>query len=165
MRPAAAGAAVAVDPQVQEWARTCAESLPDPASWSPGAEIDAGATGHYLVIRNNEAATACVIDGDRASALGGDDQHTYDRLTAQRPFDWFNAWNVLGGPSIQFGITAADVTALSVTGPDGVIRSAQLRNGTFAVETPTGEDSNVASTHRVRATLRTGEIVMGSLRN
>lgn len=140
-------------------------TVPDPAAWRPAAKITVDAHHGFLAIRNDRQAAVCVVeDGHGTGILGGvGTQHGYGKLTAARPFDYLSSMNY-PGESIHFGIAAADVTSVSLVGPDNVVHKATVKDGTFIVRTPFAEDSNQPTTNHVRVTLTNGRTVTGPFR-
>jgi hypothetical protein len=73
--------------------------------------------------------------------------------------------------SVQFGIAADDVVAISLVGKDGVVTPALLRDGTFAAKINNGEVCGSpdvpglppGTNNLVRATLKNGRVVEGPL--
>jgi hypothetical protein len=165
LRGSQLGTASGGDAQI---ARQCAYAdggLPDPTSWRPAARIDLDADTGFLAIRNSVSAAVCDIEKGRgAGIMGGPSaREDYSKLTAAHPYRYLTSMNYTHD-SIHFGITAGNVTAVDLIGPDNSVRPAVLRDGVFIVRTPIGEDSNQPSTNSVRVTLNTGKVLVGPLR-
>ncbi|MEO6086359.1 MAG: hypothetical protein ABIQ18_24920 [Umezawaea sp.] len=157
--------------------------VPDPESWRPAVKIDLDDDGFQwsegLVIRTDKAAAVCLVSGRATGGITGPDtadlegrsRHNYANLTAARPFDGFNAWNIPSGGSIQFGIATDDVVAVSVVREGTVVASALLHDGTFAVKIDSGEmcgrsvepGGQPVASNLIRATLRDGQVIEGPL--
>ncbi|GAA0649896.1 hypothetical protein GCM10010174_86770 [Kutzneria viridogrisea] len=167
------------DPIDAKLARDCVQAtiargvdVPEPGSWRPAAKMDVDTPHGVLIIRNAKAAVVCLIDNGKATGIMAADshfdgstgqRHTYRKLTASRPFDYFDALNN-STESIQFGIASDGVTAVKLVAPDGSETAAVVKEGTFIAKTKYAEDSNQATTNHVRATLTDGTVIEGPLR-
>ncbi|MFC0437115.1 hypothetical protein [Kutzneria buriramensis] len=180
---AGSGIALAADPGTgttiaatgdAKTAQECVQAdghVPDPTTWRPAARITVDARHGFLVIRNDKLAAICTVeDGHGTGIMGGvETRHVYGKLTAARPFDYLSSMNYLAdkthpAESIHFGITTADVKSVSLVGPDKSVRDADVKDGTFVVRTPFGEDSDQATTNHVRVTLTNGQVITGPFR-
>jgi hypothetical protein len=137
----------------------------NPGAWRPGARLNLGAKHGFLVIRTDKNAAACVVeDGHGTGLIGGViDNHSYGKLTAQRPFDYLTSMNY-EHESVHFGISTQDVTGVSLVGKDGAQTAATVKDGTFVVLAKDGENSDEATTNSIRATLANGQTVAGPFR-
>ncbi|GAA5156790.1 hypothetical protein [Amycolatopsis dongchuanensis] len=140
-----------------------------PGRWRAGARIDVDAENGFLAIRDDQYAAVCVLKNDKGVRLTPNEVSTrrvYGNLTAARPFDYLDSEN-FDYPiteSIHFGIATSDVTAVSLVGPDNSVTPGIVRDGTFAVRTKFPESSGEPTTNHVRATLKNGQVVVGSFR-
>lgn len=178
--------APAADPAEARLAQDCVNAtiadgvdVPDRESWQPGVRMNAGGRQDFLVIRTDRAAAVCSIYDDKTSGVSGPDvagmsgrgKHSYANLTAERPFDYFTAWNFPDGGSIQFGIATDDVVAVSVVRQGKPAAPAVLYNGTFAVRIDEGEmcgrpaypEGPPVASNQLRVTLEDGQVIEGSL--
>ncbi|WP_431879415.1 hypothetical protein [Amycolatopsis sacchari] len=139
-----------------------------PEGWRAGARIDLDPETSYLVIRNDEYAAVCGVRNGKVLGLLQppeiDGRHRYSKLTAARPFDYLISEPRSNADYIHFGIATSDVTAVSLVGPDNSVTPAVLRDGTFAVRSKFPESSGEPTTNHVRATLKNGQVVVGSFR-
>jgi hypothetical protein len=141
--------------------------LPDPASWRPGVRFDLDPENGFLVIRNDQYARICVVEGGKgAFTYPVDERHVYGNLTAARPFGYLSSYNFdyPATESVHFGIATSDVTAVSLIGPDNSVTPAVVRDGTFFVK---GEPESpyVSTTNSIRATLKNGQVIEGPFRS